>query len=55
MFSTASMQWKILHLLVCFEVNRDDFSVTSIFGHPVICLILVLNSRGPNKTLYGTL
>ena len=41
MCSTASMQWKILHLLVCFEVNRDDFSVTSIFGHPIICLILV--------------
>jgi hypothetical protein len=42
MFFSRSMQWKILHLLVCFEVRSDDFLVTSIFCRPAICLKPVL-------------
>ena len=37
-FLIESIEWKILHLLVCFELHRDVFIVTSIFGLPTIWL-----------------
>ena len=42
MFLIGWMQWKILHLLVCFELRSDDFLVWSIFGRLTIWFILVL-------------
>jgi hypothetical protein len=41
MFFIGSMQWKILHFLVRFELHSDDFLVTSIFGRLTIWFILV--------------
>jgi hypothetical protein len=41
-FLIESIEWKILHLLVCFELHRDVFIVTSIFGLPTIWLKPVL-------------
>ena len=41
MFLIGWMQWKILHLLVCFELRSDDFLVWSIFGRLTIWFILV--------------
>ena len=40
-FLIESMEWKNPHVLVWFELHRDDFSVTSIFGRPTIWLKLV--------------
>ena len=41
-FLIRSMLWKILHLLVCFELRSCDFLVKSNFGPLTICLILVV-------------
>ena len=42
---------------VCFEVNRGDFSVTSIFGHLPNILVLEYSLRpelsGPTKFVFG--
>jgi hypothetical protein len=45
-FLIRSMLWKILHLLVCFELRSCDFLVKSNFGPLTICLILVLEYAG---------
>jgi hypothetical protein len=45
-FLIRSMLWKILHLLVCFELRSCDFLVKSNFGPLTICLILVLLYSG---------
>jgi len=59
-FLIRSMLWKILHLLVCFELRSCDFLVKSNFGPLTICLILVLyyvNSISPSvsKNVYAEL
>jgi hypothetical protein len=53
----VSMRWKFLHLLVCFELLRDNFVVKLIFGLLIIGLKPVQERGVVNKekrTNYST-